>query len=300
MVDDKERIEKERIEKLANYAGPDRVVSSITMDAMLKDLPPVTRNITGLPGLDTAIEGFEAGELIVISGPTSMGKTLLCSTIARNLNDGTKYALFFTFEVTPRKMIEDYRDSNHVIYLPLQHKAMDLSWLKDRVQEAILKYHVSAVFIDHLHYVVDMATPLNMSLEIGRTMRFIKRDICIGLNTSVFIVCHASKIPFGQEVTMDHLRDSSFVAQEADTVLIVVRRYDKDLVGKQITGSMLQGLATIQVAKARRTGNMGAKIKVKKEGHNLIESVGEPEESNEHSSRSQKRTSRESARYGTD
>lgn len=256
---------------LKAYTGPDRVVSSVAMAAMLDSLPPVSKYLTGFPVLDEAIGGFEVGELIVISGPTAMGKTLLCDSIVANLNETELRSVFFTFEVTPSKFIENHREHKTCLYLPLQHKASDLSWLRDRAEEAIEKYNVCAIFIDHLHYVIDMRSKQNMSLEIGATMRFLKRDIAIALNKPVFIVCHASKVPVGQAMTMDHLRDSSFVAQEADTVLLVTRRYDKDLFGKTKT-SMLDGLATVTVAKARRTGVMGIKIKVKKIGHTLQES----------------------------
>lgn len=264
------------VKNLKTYTGPDRVVSSIAMAAMLDNLPPVSKYMTGFPLLDEAIGGFEVGELIVISGPTAMGKTLLCDSIVSNLNQIDLHSVFFTFEVTPSKFIENHREPKTCLYLPLQHKASDLSWLRDRVEEAIEKYEVSAVFVDHLHYVIDMRSKQNMSLEIGATMRFLKRDIAIALNKPVFIVCHASKVPVGQVMTMDHLRDSSFVAQEADTVLLVTRRYDKDLFGKTKT-TMLDGLATVTVAKARRTGAMGIKVKIKKVGHTLQES-GEPDD----------------------
>lgn len=261
---------------LKNYVGPDRIVSSVAYAAMLADLPPVEHHMTGFGQLDVAIAGFEPGELIVISGPTAMGKTLLCDSIVANLNVDNVRSVFFTFEVTPSKFIENHREPKSCVYLPLQHKASDLLWMVDRVQEAIEKYSVKAVFIDHLHYVIDMRSRNNMSLEIGATMRSLKRDIAIALNIPVFIVCHASKVPVGIEMTMDHLRDSSFVAQEADTVLLMTRRYDVDLFGKP-TKSMMQGLATVTVAKARRSGTMGMKIKLKKSGHHLIES----EESND-------------------
>lgn len=264
-----------------NYTGPDRVVSSVAFSKMLESLPPIRKHLTGFPQLDEAIGGFEVGELIVVSGPTAMGKTLLCDSIVSNMNQEDKRSVFFTFEVTPSKFIENHKDPKTCVYLPLEHHASDLVWIQDRVLEAIEKYEVRAVFIDHLHYVIDMKSKQNMSLEIGSTMRMLKRDVAIALNIPVFIVCHASKVPMGQMMTMDHLRDSSFVAQEADTVLLVSRRYDRDLFGKIKEGSMLQGLATVTVAKARRTGTMGLRIKIKKEGHSLIESLNEPEESHD-------------------
>lgn len=269
----------EIVKRFEHYDGPDRVVSSVVLAQMLQESLVIPKRFTGISSLDQAIDGFEAGELIVISGPTAMGKTLLCDTIVNNLNHQGLRSLVFTFEVTPAKMIENHKEPETCVYLPLQHKAMDLAWLRDRTAEAISKYQVSAVFIDHLHYVIDMTSNHNMSLEIGATMRFLKRDIALALNIPTFIVCHSSKILPDQEPSMSHLRDSSFVAQEADTVLIIYRRFDKDLLGKPLT-TMLQGLATIKVDKARRTGAMGVKIKVKKEGHHLIETLEESDNDN--------------------
>ena len=159
-------------QNLLNYDGTDRVVSSVVFAEMLKEVPVIPKHLTGIKALDDGIDGFEPGELIVISGPTAMGKTLLCETVVNNLNRANKRSLFFTFEVTPKKMVENHKDPETCVYLPLEHKAMDLRWLRDRTEEAILKYQASAVFIDHLHYVIDMTSNVNMSLEIGATMRF--------------------------------------------------------------------------------------------------------------------------------
>lgn len=262
---------------LAQYDGEDRVVSSLTFCEMLKDRPAIPKHKTGISELDDAIDGFEPGELIVVSGPTAMGKTTLCDTIVHNLNEQGKRSLFFTFEVTAAKMVANHSDPSSLVYLPLQHKAMDLQWLKDRTQEAIQKYDIKAVFIDHLHYVIDMTKNMHVSLEIGATMRYLKRDIALDLEIPVFIVCHSTKVPHDQEPSISHLRDSSFVGQEADTVLIVFRRFDKDAVGVPLK-TMLQGLSTIKIEKARRSGVMGLKVKVKKLGHKLVLSTDEPEE----------------------
>lgn len=260
------------VRELIDYNGPDRVISSIEYWEMIKDRKPLPRHNTGIGLLDDAIGGFEPGELIVISGPTAMGKTTLCDTIIRNLATEAKYALFFTFEVTPEKVVEAHKDPGNYLYLPMEHQSMNLTWLQKRCWEAAVKYHtLSAIFIDHLHYIVDMGSNRNMSLEIGQTMRFLKRDIALALRLPVFVVCHSAKIPLDEEPSINHLRDSSFVAQEADTVLVVFRRRDKDMMGKPLE-TLDQGLATIKVEKARRKGTMGRKINVCKLGLKLVES----------------------------
>lgn len=241
---------------------------------IIKHRPPAASYLTGLPSLDQAIGGFEQGELIVISGPTAMGKTTLCETILKNLGTQNKTGIFFTFEVTPEKIVKKHKDSNTVIYLPLEHKPNDIEWIRDRVLEAKLKYpyQMAAVFIDHLHYVIDMKSRANMSLEIGQVMRYLKRDVALDLRIPVFIVCHMAKIPFGEKLSMNHLRDSSFVSQEADIVLLVSRKNDRDPEGKPYKFiSLEQNLATISVEKARRTGAMSKEIEIYKDGDTLME-----------------------------
>lgn len=256
------------VQNLIDYDGPDRVVSSLEYAEMIKSRPKGQKFKTGLAVLDATIDGFEEGELIVISGPTAMGKTLLCDTIMQNLRKESKFSLFFTFEVTPEKIVQNHSTVDSVIFLPLQHKAMDLKWLGWRILEAQLKYNCSAVFIDHLHYVVDMMGDKNLSIEIGYLMRRLKQ-MALAMKIPIFIVCHMGKMDLQTEPSIHHLRDSSFTAQEADTVMILWRRMDIEF-GKP-TDSMLQGLASIKVAKARRTGAMGTRINVRKEGHFLVQ-----------------------------
>jgi len=270
--------EQKRIELeayLLKYDGPDRVVSSIEMAEIFKNRPPLPKHKTGIFSLDQAIDGFEAGEVIVISGPTGHGKTLLCDAIMTNLRKESKFSLFFTFEVSPQKVILNHNTPDSVIFLPLEHKPMNVEWLRFRCLEAKLRYGCQAIFVDHLHYVVDLMTMHNMSLEIGGCMRKLKQ-LAIELNMPIFIVCHIGKIQLGKDLSLDSIRDSSFVGQEADTVLMVNRRFDKDALGKNLE-TLSQGLAQVKVEKARRTGNLGVKIKVKKQGNGLVESYGEVE-----------------------
>lgn len=259
------------------YDGPDRVVTSTEYWELKKnESSTVHRYNTGLPGLDTAIEGFEDGELIVVSGPTAMGKTTLCRTIMKNLYKESHQSLIFSFENHPRKIVEDAIKSNEVIFIPFENKPRDLLWLRDRCVEARLKFPFGfkAVFIDHLHYIFDMANRGNISLELGQTMRFLKQQIAIALDVPVFIVAHVGKIKFGEELSLAHIRDSSLVAQEADTVLMVCRRNDVDESGEPMKiQSLAQNLAYVKVEKSRRAGTMGAKINLVKIGNSLEECI---------------------------
>ena len=266
----------EILPEVMEYKGEDRVVSSMEYLEIHKPLDNKPTFYSGISALDEGVKGFQPGELIVISGPTAMGKTLLADTMIRKMREAAHFSLLFTFEVTAETIAREHNTPESVLFLPLQHVAMDLEWLRWRCLEAKMKYNCEAIFIDHLHYLIDMGTQFNMSLEMGRVMRFLKKEIALAMNLAVFIVCHVGKLNFEVEPSIYHIRDSSLIAQESDTVLMVWRRKDKDFAGAN-TDSLLQGLATIKIEKARRSGVMGKKILIKKDGHILTQSNDEPE-----------------------
>jgi KaiC/GvpD/RAD55 family RecA-like ATPase len=63
---------------------------------------------SGIPGIDRACEGFRDGELIVISGPTKMGKTLLAQSFTVNFSKHKEYAGWFSYEVPARQFLDQF------------------------------------------------------------------------------------------------------------------------------------------------------------------------------------------------
>jgi len=237
---------------------------------------------TGLLGLDSLIDGFETGEINVISGPTGNGKTLFADSIGQRLMRLEKMNIaWFSYEVPTQKMIDKYVrsfDANELgLYVPMELKAGNVDWLKKKCLQAQLKFNCQAVFIDHIHFLIDMATKQNMSLNIGGVMRQLKHDIAKTLNIMVFIICHQGQ-PKDQEPSIENIRDSSFIGQEADNVFVVYRSPDPipdELKGNaKISGyerSYVQGLATVKVEKSRRAGTYRKKIIFQKKGDWLEE-----------------------------
>lgn len=258
--------------QVLDYQGPDRVVSSIEFAEIVAKTPkPVVILNSGIAKLDTAIAGIVPGELTVVSGPTGMGKTLFVDTMIRSMRADKHLSLFFTFEVTPDSIALAHNTPESVLFMPLEHVAMDLEWIRWRCLEAKMKFGCEIVVIDHLHYLIDMGFQKNMSLEIGRVMRFLKKDIALAMNMAVIIICHVKQLDLEHEPSIYHLRDSSFVGQEADNVFMIWRRKDIEFGKKK--KSMLQGLATLKVEKSRRSGVMGMKIPLVKDGHILKEDL---------------------------
>lgn len=260
-------------ENLLAYDGKDRVISSNEFWEMESKKPKIEiRFKTGLPTLDRHMDGIETGEVIVVSGPTKHGKTTFCDTISRNMVRAGVKCLWFSFEVKPKYFLEKFKED--VIYIPLELKTGNLSWLAEKVFEAKLKYDCRVIYIDHLHFIVDMARMKNPSLEIGSVMRFLKHDIAIKHNVAVFLISHVTKLKFDQEPSENDIRDSSFITQEADSTLMVYRRLEE---GKNAERdeNPYSNKARVVVCNHRRTGAMRARVNLIKTGNDLVEETSE-------------------------
>lgn len=209
-------------EKLRNYSGEDRVVSSHEMKLALDSRPEaVIRVKSMIPSLDRYIEDFRDGELITISGPTKNGKTLLATTVTINFEKQNQPSLWFTYEVPARQFLSQFPELP-MIYMPGKLKAHALDWLEDRIIESFEKYHTRIIFIDHLHYLVDMARMKSPSLEIGTVVRRLK-GITVNNELIVFLLCHTTKGKQDGTLSYESIRDSSFVSQESDSVFMIKR-----------------------------------------------------------------------------
>lgn len=244
-------MDPEKEQALYTYNGPDKIVSIAHIREELQKQKSPFSFLSGFPTLDHYCEGFEAGEFIVISGISGQGKTTFARSLAWQFALQKVPTLFFSYE-------EMYRDFVRRIpeivpaFLPLKLTDNRIPWIEDRIWESKLKYHTRAVFIDHLHFLVDALKLRNPSLEIGNVCRDLVR-IAGRLNVTIFLIAHLTKVSFDEEPDMDDLRDSSFVGQEAHKVLMVWRRRDK---GEHTNES------TIKLCKDRRTGAIGKKVKV--------------------------------------
>lgn len=256
---------------LAGYEGEDRVVSSQDFWHIHENISSIEQKMRfgGMPKLNGYMDGLETGEVIVVSGPTKQGKTTLCDTIGRNLAKLGVNCLWFSFEVQQRRFLAKYKMSDVLVYVPLQLHSGDTIWLEKKVHEAKLKYNCRVVFIDHLHFIVDMARTRNPSIEIGSVMRFLKQRIAIKHNVAVVLIAHLTKTKLEEEPTENDLRDSSFIAQEADATLMIYRRLnaEKGVMEEDAYSTK----ARVIVCNHRRTGVMKGRVDMVKVGDDLVE-----------------------------
>ena len=234
-------------EELLSYSGDDKIISSLEMKKLIViEQRPEVKMMSNMPKLDRLINGFNGGELIVVSGKTKEGKTTMCKTLTWHFIMQDVLSLWLSYEETPRQFLKKFGNNLPLFYMPKQMHPGIIWWVEKRIIEAKLKYGIQAVFIDHLHYIIDMAKMKNTSIEIGAVVRQLK-SIAIRQNIVIFLICHVAKT---KEIipTYEDARDTSFIAQECDTFLMIWRMEDNQ--------------AGLSVELSRREGTMRKRIRM--------------------------------------
>tara|TARA_B100000315_G_scaffold235154_1_gene249820 strand:+ start:2354 stop:3142 length:789 start_codon:yes stop_codon:yes gene_type:complete len=233
---------------LKNYAGEDAVIDSFEMKSIVDERPELPVFNSAIPSLDKYLKGFMPGELIAMSGPRKAGKSLLAQTLTYNFFKHDVRSLWLQYELPDYQFINRFPELP-LFVMPKKMRIYSMDWLHNRILESIAKYGVRVVFIDHLHYLFDIARSRNTSIEIGQVIRTLK-TICIDLNITIFLICHMRKLDPFTEPSDDAVRDSSFVAQESDVGLMVWRDIKTE------------DQAWLKVCYSRRTGVLEKKVKL--------------------------------------
>lgn len=253
------------IVELQNYEGEDRIISSIEMGEEIRRVSKGGGDVFrgGIPTLDTLLNGFAPGELVTISGITKNGKTTLARSLTVAFEKAGLFCLWFTYELPPKQFMDTF-PTVPFFYLPRRLKSADMDWVEARIMEGLQKYHTRVVFIDHLHYLFDLARSKNVSLDIGSVVRRLKL-IAVREEVVIFLMAHTIKPKMEvAEMGFEGIRDSSIVSQESDVVLMVRRRPD-----------VSDTAAEVSVEFSRRTGAMKKKVYMCMVGGLLRESAYE-------------------------
>lgn len=264
MLRAKANVEQNFAEQLAKkysefekYDGTDAVVSLQELAEILKtqDWPKTIKS--GLPTFDRELYGFAPGELVVISGSRKSGKTLFGQSLTRTFSKNGVKCLWFSFELSPGQFVERFPEIPQKAYTPKTLQAYSLEWLRNRIMEGLAKNGINVIFLDHLHFLLDLARVGNLSIELGYVIRYIKR-LAVELNLVIFVMCHLTKTDPHKEPCDSDIRDSSFICQESDMGILVWREREKDINGDIV------GLDTawLKICYDRRNGVIDRKIKL--------------------------------------
>lgn len=187
---------------------------------------------TGYPTLDKMTMGLAPGEMTVVGGRTSSGKTALAINVCANLLKQDIPVLFVTLEMTQTEVAsrfshllgeDTFLDKSSLLYF---QENDDLDWKSvDRLIEyAKQDCGVGAVVIDHLHYFTRELE--HVSEDLGRITKEFKKN-AIRHEIPVILISHTRKTS-NSALSNDDLRGSSYVAQDADIVLMIAQDEDFD------------------------------------------------------------------------
>lgn len=194
---------------------------------------------TGFPSLDKLTLGFNEGELIIVAGPTSKGKTLLSMNISNNVAKMGGRVLFVTLEMTKEELTSRYmfvndgwetEDFSVVASNTIFQENDELSWddIDGLIQNAKEELDVDLVVIDHLHYFSrDLK---NASEELGKITMTFKKN-AIRHKIPIILISHIRKLGKDEDLDLNSLRGSSLIAQDSDIVLLVNRDPETNQMG---------------------------------------------------------------------
>jgi len=178
---------------------------------------------TGIRAVDEMTMGMLGGELIVIGGQSSHGKTQLSTNIAFHIAQSGKRVTFVTMEMTKPGITNRFMQvarTENIGHLQIDFQQassldhQDISFIMKKAKER----GSEIIIIDHLHYFTRSQD--NMSAEIGIIVKNFSEFAKVH-NMPVVLISHTTKLRAKQRPEMQDLRDSSFIAQDADIVLMV-------------------------------------------------------------------------------
>lgn len=252
----------ERLKDIAKvYEGEDEVISFQQIAENIKNEGVENRIMSGWSGLDDLLKGFREQQLIVVSALTKSGKTSFLMDLTTRLHEYNP--IWFPFEESAeelvRKFVERGENPPHS-YTPFFMKENTLEWIEAKIVESIAKFNSKIVFIDQLDFIVPMGRD-DHALRIGQTMRDLK-GLAKKWNITIFLICHLVKTRMDEQPTLESLKGSSSIGQEADTVILLWREAKKENGEVIITNNV-----NISVQANRRTGKTGNVKMVYENGH---------------------------------
>lgn len=271
---------------LSNYGTKETPVLDSMDDHVNHVLDIAKRNMTekGLTGVPTGLSalnrktnGFQGGDLVVIAGETSMGKTALALSICSVAADHTS-VLFFTLEMTANQltsrlmaMESGYNSSRILASKMSESELLELSsrsvnvrgkqlWIEkdtdiDKIIVSIRKtkslYKTRIVVIDYLQLITSRSqgNKEQKTAEIARRLK----NLAIEIDIPVILISQLNRDSNNPFPRLSRLRDSGQIEEAADIVIFVYRPeyYGKDQFADH---SPAIGRAQIIVAKGRNIG----------------------------------------------
>lgn len=246
-----------RLDDIAKkYKGEDEIISFDQIVENIKLQKDEYKVMSGWEGLDNILKGFTLQQVVVVSALTKSGKTSWLMDLTTRIRETNP--LWFPFEESAEELVRKFIERGEEpprAFTPKtlkgggKHMTM-FDWIEFRIVESIVKFNTKVVFIDQLDFIVPMNGD-NHSLRVGQAMRDLK-GLAKKWNVVIFIICHLSKARMDTQPTLEDLKGSSSIGQEADTVILLWREMRRTGGQVEITDNV-----NISIQANRRTGTTG-------------------------------------------
>lgn len=252
----------DRLKEVAKvYKGEDKVIAFSDIKKRILTQKDEEKIMSGYEGLDALLKGFRPQQLVVVSALTKSGKTSFLMDLTTKIKD--YHPMWFPFEESAEELIRKFIERGEEppeAFTPENIKGNTIDWLESKIVESIAKYNTRVVFIDQLDFIVPMRGD-NHALMIGQTMRDLK-GLAKKWNVVIFIICHLTKARMDSQPTLEDLKGSSSIGQEADTVILLWRETKRE--GGQV---VITDNVNVSVQANRRFGKTGNVKMVYENGH---------------------------------
>lgn len=241
---------------------------------------------TGITGLDTITEGLHAGDLVIIAGRPSMGKTALAMNIAEHVAVELKKPVgIFSIEMAREQLVmrmlcgrarinqhkvranrlteADKRNLAHKggvlaaapIYIDDSAGLSSLE-MRAKARRLALQHHVGLFIVDYIQLMHASGKSENRQQEIALITRSMK-GLAKELGVPIIAISQLSRLVEQRgghkRPQLSDLRESGAIEQDADVVMFVYREeyYLSHLDRNDIKYREVEGKAEIIVAKQR-------------------------------------------------
>lgn len=244
----------------------------------------MTGTATGFDFLDCK-GGLQGGNLVIIAGATSQGKTSFANSIALNaIIKGAKIA-FYSLEMTSKELAARMAStmskipSSRLLYSPLtdseiiqmdngvgrlmeytgelyfdDRSTSNIDTILSSIRSLKLKYGIDGVVIDYLQILNVNMKNVNKEQAMGETARRLK-NLAKELGIWIIALSQLNRDNSDPVPTINRLRDSGQIAEAADVVMLVYRpEYYQRPFPHPFAQYDTKGKAMIDVCKGRNIG----------------------------------------------
>lgn len=215
---------------------------------------------SGYAALDELIPGFLPGQLTVLAGATSMGKTCFVSNMAYSMASAQKKrVLFFSLE-SGHSVAGAINKLSGKTKLPhLKVVVPDSRLTLAEIEQFITAnlHHAEIVIVDHLHYLLPEGND-QMQARIGVMVREVQ-TLAQKLEIPIIVLVHVRKLASETAIPgLNDLKDSSALYQEPSVVLII-HRFKEEVLDVAVGGKqpIFKDNGLLIVSKNRDFGRTG-------------------------------------------